>query len=282
MAKPSNRLSNTLLTTLFFLALALSIATTYMNIHHLSFFNLGANVITGAPSYSFGQTNLTINAVTSLSLFGANGTVLNFGSGYINSTCSAYVTDSNNTNISIYANGSILGAAEGRCGIGFNSVSSGFLIENTGNQNLSVGYVCTGNCTFLTFLGGGTRYGTNGLDIKVTNNVNAMQSGEDGGTDTAASCQGGGSFYRDSGWNITNATSYSQVAFSFGSGIYTAFAPSTSGNGHYLCGNSSNFPLAADNTRDAAVVDFNITIPADAPAASVRSSFTITFNGTSS
>ena len=185
--------------------------------------------------------------------------------------------------MSIYANGSILSdSGGGRCGVGFNSVSAGFLIENTGNLNLSVGYVCTGNCTFAAFLGGGTRYGTNGVDIKVTQNVDAAQSGEDGGLDTARSCQGGGSFYRDSGWNITNSSSYLVAPFGFGTGNYTAFAPSSSGSGHWLCGNSSSFPLAPDNTRDAAVVDFNITIPSDAPATSVRSSFTITFNGTSS
>ncbi len=273
--------SNTLLITLFFVALVLSITTTYMNINQISIFYLSTNPLTGAASFSFGQTNLTINAVTSLSLAGANGTVLNFGSGYVNATCDAFVMDSNNINISLYSNGSILGGAQGKCGVGFTSVSSGFLIENTGNQNISVGYTCSGNCTFSSFIGG-TRYGTNGLDIKITQNVDAGQAGEEGGTDVAASCQGGGTYYRDSAWNITNATTYTIAPFGFGTGIYTAFAPSTSGNGHYLCGNSSHFPLASDNTRDAAVVDFNITIPANAPATSVRSSFTITFNGTSS
>src|SRR3989338_3748965 len=121
MAKKTSNHSNTLLITLFFIALELSITTTYMNIHDLSIFNFGSDPLTGAASFSFGQTNLTINAVTSLSLAGANGTVLNFGSGYINSTCNAFMMDSNNINISLYANGSILGGAEGKCGVCFTS-----------------------------------------------------------------------------------------------------------------------------------------------------------------
>jgi len=271
-----------LIIVLLSIALILSLSGTIINLNRLHNTEYVFSGLTGAASFSYGFTNLTITSNTALSLFGGNGTTLNFGSGYINSTCNATAMDSNNINISYYANGSNLGA-NGRCGVGFSGVSTGFLIENTGNINVSVGYVCTGNCTHALFIGGARIYGTNGIDIKVTQNVDAQQSGEDGGIDTAASCQGGGSYYRDTGWNITNSSSYTGGALgSFGTGSYTAFAPSSSGSGHYLCGNSSHFPLASDNNRDAAVVDFNITIGADAPASGVRSSFTITFNGTSS
>src|SRR3989338_3553901 len=266
---------------LLLIALMVTLFGTAMNISHLLHAGWSFSGLTGAASFSYGYTNLTITSVTALSLYGGNGTTLNFVSGYINGSCNATSMDSNNVNLSFYANGSNLGA-NGRCGIGFSSVNAGFLLENTGNTNVSVGYACSGNCTHALFIGG-TRYGTNGIDIKVTQNLDAQQSGEEEGTDTAASSQGGGSYYRANGWNITNSSSYTGGALgSFGTGSYTAFAPSTSGSGHYLCGNSSHFPLAPDNNRDAAVIDFNITIGSDAPATSTRSSFTITFNVTSS
>ncbi len=260
-------------------ALIIILASTFFTFQKISSFDQTFDVITGAPSFSFGETNITVSSVTSLSLqTGGNGTAINFGTGYVNGSCSACFMDSNGVSSNWFGNGSNTSQSnQAVCCVSFTVPTSGFLLENTGNTNLSVGYTCSGNCTFGSFLGGVRSPGMGGLEIKVTSNNVAAQSGEDGGTDTATSCRGGGLLYRDSGWNITNSSSYvGGTAGGIGSGVYTSLTI-----GHYLCGNTSNFPLMADNTQDAAVIDINLTVLADAPGTSVRSSFRLTFNGSS-
>ena len=164
------------------------------------------------------------------------------------------------------------------CGTWNYSQTAGFLLENTGNVNISVGYTCAGNCTHLLFIGGSRAPGMGGLEIKVTANVAARQSTESGAADSVASCVAGGTYYRDFGWNITNSTSYSVAGLgSYGVANYT----SLSAAGHWLCGNFTHSPLVSDNSKDAAVVDINVTIPTTAPATGIESIFTLTFNGTS-
>ncbi len=229
--------------------------------------------LTGAAvSQGSGETNLTINAITSLSNQNA---LITFGSGRVNASCDYCIMDSNNINLSMYSNGSSL-SENGRCCVGFTPGGIGFLLENTGNTNVSVGYTCSGNCTFERFIGGTRASTMGGMEIKVTANSAASQSGEDGGLDSSASCQSGGSFFRDSGYNLTNSTSYSNAAFSFGAGVYTALMSV----GHWLCGNSTHYPLMPDNSKDALVVDVNISIPTTAVGTGVRSSLTLTFNAT--
>ena len=292
-----NNISNKTIVLLLVISLSITILTVVVSVSKLYGFGVVYTIFTGAPSFSFGETNITITSNTALSLIGGNGTVISFGSGFINSSCNFCQMDSNGINVSGYANGSNLTTAGNpsisACCTTFTVPSSGFLLENTGNVNLSVGYTCSGNCTFANFIGGtrgrfvgGT--GGSGLEFKVTPNSVASQGGEEGGTDTAASCGGGGTLYRDSSWNITNSSAYSSCPGGFSNtfnGNCTGFPTATYtslGTNHYLCGNSSNFPLMADNTQDAAVVDINITIVTDSGIGGGRSSFRLTFNGTSS
>lgn len=283
-------ISNKTIVLLLALALLITVASTIFTLQKLQGFDQTFSVITGAPSFSFGETNITISEVTSLSLQATgNGTVLNFGTGYVNGTCNACIMDSNGTSSNIFANGSNTSQAnQAVCCVSFTIPTAGFLLENTGNTNLSVGYTCTGDCTFATFLGGVRPPGTGGLEIKVTNNLVAAQSGEEGVLDTAASCRGGGILYRDSGWNITNSSAYTSCSGA-GGNIVTGNCTGTPAvtytmlqSRHYLCGNSSNFPLMSDNTQDAGVIDINLTVLADALGTGVRSSFRLTFNGSSS
>jgi hypothetical protein len=248
------------------------------------------SVITGAPSFSFGETNITVSSVTSLSLQAAgNGTVMSFGTGNVNGTCNYCQMDSNSISSNGFGNGSNTSqAGQAVCCVSFTVPTSGFLLENTGNNNLSVGYTCTGNCTFAAFLGGARSPGMGGLEIKVTNNLVASQTGEDGGLDTVASCRGGGTLFRDSGWNITNSSAYTSCSGT-GGNIVTGNCTGTPAvtytmlqSSQYLCGNTTNFPLMSDNIQDAGVIDINLTILTDAPATSGRSSFRLTFNGSSS
>ncbi len=283
-------ISNKTMVLLLALALLITVASSVFTIQKINSFDQTFNVITGAPSFSFGETNITVSSVTSLSLQAAgNGTVMSFGTGYVNGTCNACIIDSNGTSSNMFANGSNTSQEnQAVCCVSFTVPTAGFLLENTGNTNLSVGYTCTGNCTFGTYLGGVRYPGMGGLEIKVTNNLVALQTGEEGALDTVASCRGGGALFRDSGWNITNSSAYTSCSGA-GGNIVTGNCTGTPAvtytmlqSNHYLCGNSSNFPLMSDNTQDAGVIDINLTVLTDAFATGGRSSFRLTFNGSSS
>lgn len=274
-------ISNKTIVLLLSLALVITVASTIFTLQKLNSFDHTFSVITGAPSFSFGETNITVSSVTSLSLQAAgNGTVVSFGSGNVNGSCNYCQMDSNGTSSNGFGNGSNTSQAnQAVCCVSFTIPTAGFLLENTGNTNLSVGYTCSGNCTFAAYLGGARSPGMGGLEIKVTNNLVASQTGEEGGLDITASCRGGGTVFRDSSWNITNSSSYNGGALGgIGNAVYTPLTTI----GHYLCGNSSNFALMSDNTQDAGVIDINLTVLADAPAVGIRSSFRLTFNGSSS
>jgi len=276
-------ISNKTIVLLLAFALFITVASSVFTLQKINNLDQTFNVITGAPSFSFGETNITISSVTALTLGGNNGTLLNFGTGYVNGSCNACFMDSNGVSSNAFSNGSYTSdAGTATCCTTFTVPSTGFLLENTGNINISVGYTCSGNCTFATFLGGDRSAFpfSGGIDIKVTNNFVASQSGETGVVDSSASCRGGGTLYRDAGWNITNLTSYTIAGATagIGGGVYTAL----SNIGHYLCGNATNFPLMPDSSMDAGVVDINLTILSDAPALGIRSSFRLTFNGSSS
>lgn len=279
-------ISNKVMVLLLTFALVITIASTIFTLQKLSSFSQTFSVITGAPSFSFGETNITVSSVTSLSLASGNGTAISFGTGYVNGSCNGCQMDSNGISTNFFGNGSntTTNVNQATCCVSFTIPTSGFLLENTGNTNLSVGYTCTGNCTFATYLGGVRSPGMGGLEIKVTANTVASQTGEEGVTDTTMSCLGGGILYRDGGWNITNSSDYTgsgggSLNGTKGGGVYAPL----SNRGHYLCGNSSNFPLMPDNTQDAGVVDINLTILTESISnLGVSSSFRLTFNGSSS
>ncbi len=220
----------------------------------LNFTSFGAT-ITGAVTAS-GEANLTIASNTAIANQVAN---LNFGSGYVDSSCTECAMDSNSQH-----------NQTGTCCIGFINVSSGFLLENTGNTNLSVNFTCSGNCTAAQFIGTGASF-----EIKVTSNSVAGQSGESGAADTGISCANsyGGIAYK--GWNYSLAPGNDR---STPEGEYNSM---DSGAAAWLCGNATNHPLNGTNTHDAAVVDINVSIPSTISGSGVRKSATFTFNGVS-
>ncbi len=273
--------SDGFLLVLFVLALGVTVASSLVTLQNWGY--LGGNFLTGAAvTTAGGEANLTVNAVTSIT--NQNFTI-NFGSGYVNASCNFCSMDSNKTFINHFSNGSITSSLEGgrTCCVGFTQVSSGFLLENTGNTNISVGYTCTGNCTHVRYVGGTLAPDMGGLEIKVTAQSERQQYGESGGTDTAESCVGGGDLYSQlttNGWNISNRSAQGGNLDNAGKGdkVYVLLSP----RGHWLCGNATSYPLRADNTQDAAVIDVNVTIPHDAIGTGVRTSFNLTFNATSS
>ncbi len=282
-----NDISNRSIVALLAVALVITVIGTAVSVSKLDGLQNRYNVLTGAvtSSSSSGQTNITITSTTEITLGNSN---MNFGTGRVNATCSQCSMDSNRSVSNVYTNQSTVGgniATDDRnCCLSFSAVSSGFLIENTGNVNVSVGYTCAGNCTRSSFIGGSfagpiARGNSNGLDIKITPQVTRSEAGEQGTTDITASCVGGGTLYRDSGWNITNSSTYSQSGASYGAPAQTYLALSP--QGHWLCGNYTNSPLMPDQVKNAGVLDINLTVTNDALGTGVRSSLTLTFNATS-
>ena len=178
-----------------------------------------------------GTAQLTITSVTELT---NQVSSINWGSGYVNASYNNCTMDSEGT----------LGAG---C-VTFTAQTSGFLMENTGNTNLSVNY--TSDSAAAAFIGG-----TNPeFQLKVSPNSVEGQSGESSATDTVTSC-------------VNN----------WSPGTYTDITTA----GTYMCGNSTAagrlFRFEGD--RDAAVVDIRVVIPEDAPIEA--KSATLTFNGAS-
>ena len=131
-------LSNKIIFAILAVTLVIAGAGTFVNlgkIYGLSYFGL-----TGAATTSAGG-NATITISQSTSITNNFGNI-QFGSGFVNSSCSVCSMDSN---------GGITAAC---CGTFNQSNNKGFLLENTGNVNLSVNYTCSGSCTAATFIGG--------------------------------------------------------------------------------------------------------------------------------
>jgi len=191
----------------------------------------GLDELTGlAVTNSTGQAQLTVTSTTELT---NQLTSINWGSGYVNSSHTNCTLDSE--------------ATVGLGCVSFSSQSSGFLLENTGNNNISVNYTSDGDAS--TFLGGtGPQF-----NIKATPNSAASQSGESSTTDSVTSCN-----------NAWGASTYTSITTT----------------GIFLCGSGSTYPLSFEADRDAVVVDVQVLIPEDAPIAA--KSATITFNGASS
>ena len=215
--------------------LVITIVGTSLNISKL--YDLGSLGFTGAATTSAGgNATITISQSTSIT---NNFRTIQFGSGFVNSSCTRCVMDSN-------------GVFSTSCCGTFNQTNNlGFLLENTGNINLSVNYTCAGSCTADAFIGGTSP----GFEMKTTNNSFASQAGEVSTADTLGSCWNN----ETRGLNLSNN--------------YTTITAA----GNWLCGNGSIYPLSFTDTYDAFVVDLNVTVPSDAPTGSFLAA-NFTFN----
>src|SRR3989344_711146 len=231
-------ISNKTIFLLLLVTLLITLGGTIVSINKL-LSSEGYGIITSAAtSNATGTASVSISTTTSIT---NNAATIDFGSGYVNSSCSQCRMDSD------------VGQAGVTCCVSFNNVTSGFLLENTGNINISVNYVCAFNCTADSLVGGTKPM----FEIKWTANNVSAQSGEVGSLDTHASCGGRGKL---------NST-YENI----------------SAAGKFICGNSSaNYSLDFNNSQDAFVVDINLTIPVDAPFTNVARSAVFTFNASSS
>jgi len=228
-------LSNKTIFAILALTLVITITGTFVNLGKI--YDLGYLSLTGAAtSTAGGNATITISQSTSIT---NDFRTIQFGSGFVNSSCTVCNMDSNG------------GFSPSCCGTFNNTNNLGFLLENTGNINLSVNYTCAGSCTSASFIGG---TGPN-FQIRTTNNSFAAQAGEVGAADTVGSCWDNTFF----GLNLSN--NYTNV----------------SAAGNWLCGNGSIFPLGFTDIMDAFVVDLNVSVPSDAGTGSFRSA-NFTFN----
>jgi len=253
--------SNKSIVFLLAIALVITVAGTFVSVNQIT----DLQFLTGAAvDTAVGTTNLTIAATTSIII--ANGAgAIDFGSGFVNNTCSVCKMDT--------LNGTITG-----CCVNFNNVSAGgFLLENAGNVNISVGVICTGSCSGDEFVGNAsalsniTAWVVDAAADATTNSSGTSQIDSSGSRDTAASCTA----LEWNGWiaRFDNQSNTSPGNFS------VSF---TDGSGAWLCGNATSYPLEPDNTKDAGIFHLNVTIDALETGTGRQANITFTFNATSS
>src|SRR3989344_1859778 len=116
-------LSNKTIFAILAVTLIIAVTGTFVNLSKI--YDLGFLGLTGAAvSSDQGNATITITQQTSIT---NNFNDIQFGSGFVNASCTACVMDSNGTRASV-----------GCCGTFNMSNNLGFLFENTGNINLSV------------------------------------------------------------------------------------------------------------------------------------------------
>jgi hypothetical protein len=233
--------SNKTIIALLGVALLVTFVGTFFSVTE-TFDRISSNsLLTGAATdTASGTSTVTISSTTSLT---SQVATLAFGSGYVNSSA---------TECMMHTSGKHNLSASGSC-IGFVNLSDGFLLENTGNVNMSINYTCAGSCTGDDFIGG-----TSPAFELQTFGVNFDgQTGETGAADSSNSCAG-------QGFNGPNGT----------------LSPISAG-GDWLCGNNTNYPLDFTDTQDAIVVHLNVSIPTDAATGGGEQTATFTFNALS-
>ena len=238
------QLSNRSIVYLLVIAMAITLASTVLNVSKLGYVG---NMITGAATNtSVGTATLTVTSQTAVTMRVSS---IAFGSGFVNTT-SAVCTYCQSSTESGHASGNE------SCCSRFNNVTAGFFLENTGNENVTLNVTCSGSCTAAEFVNGTSPL----FQFRVVNSSDGASTGKtsnnsaDTTTDTTSSCSSG-----DGGWNYSS---------------YTAMAAST----FDLCGKNTSvaYFFGAQPTRNAVIMDILVKIPADAITASAKTA-TLTF-----
>lgn len=251
--------SNKTIATILTLALVITLSGMAINLNRLGAFE-GLDLFTSAAvDSSIGVSNLTITSTTSIT---NNYLEINFGSGRVNSSCT------------VCSMGTLYGKNYACC-LSFTNQTVGFLLENTGNVNISVGFTCTGSCTAATFVGSAANNAFFLSAVDSVANPGYAKISEVGANDTLKSCvlaaaDGG---YHFNGWKA----SAEQIN---GTGSNATLNVATTGG--WLCGNATSYPLSFDNTWDAGVVHINVTIDQAQVGTGGQQNVTFTFNATSS
>lgn len=258
--------SNKTIVALLAIALVVTISGTIISISKLSKLSGTVGILTAAATGgSGGNATVTIQSVTRISN-SAQNTSIGFGSGYVNGSGSCAVCRLDTNGI----------VDNSTCCVGFNTHVRGWLLENTGNENISVNWSCAGSCAPALFLGDGTNF-----EFKVTPNAIAGQDNEQGSlADTSNSCRGVqgtvAEVFANPGWNVTNATTSSTL---YPQANYVGITGASPGG--WLCGNASHYPFQPNDEQDAAVIDLNITLTPSTQGTGAAKTATFTFNAAS-
>ena len=237
------KISHNTLMILLVVAIVVTVVSTVINLRW--FETVPGSLITGqAVNTTTGTSTLTIQSQTSIM---NRVSAVAFGSGYINSTnaCSAGCTI--DTITGIYSGN------ETCCAL-FNNVTAGFLLENIGNENVTLNMTCSGSCTAATFIGSGTNPV---FQFKTDNLSDSTNKTGDSVTDTSGSCNSGGG-YNYSDWTTMAASTFDLCA--------------TSG--------STDYWMNYVDLSDALRVNLKVTIPSDVDSSSQQTA-TFTFGARS-
>lgn len=233
------QVSNRTILSLLVVALVITVLSTGITIFKSSGNNFS---LTGAVTDT-GVTSVTVTATTALI---NQVPQVNFGSGYVNETATSCGLVSNGTSEEV-----------SNC-VSFTNITQGFVLENTGNTNVSLNWSCSGNCTASDLIGG-----TNpSFLIRFQTASTAYdQSNQDSANDTVASCGG-----------FLLNTTFGEIG---GEGTES---------GEWICGDDSgqNYSLDIASSADAILMDFNLTIPEDATTGAGQQNATFTFTATAS
>jgi hypothetical protein len=154
-----DNISNRALAILLVTAIIVSLGTTVYTLNKVD----KRNYLTGKLSTDIGKVNLTVESTISIVLRGL--TVMDFGKGYVNSSC-PYVTYAN---LTVKENGY---TDTGDCWTSIsgtlpNTPTQPFRIENDGNQNVTLAISCPAADTFFSGYVGGNLHN---LSFKQRNN----------------------------------------------------------------------------------------------------------------
>jgi hypothetical protein len=246
-------ISNKTIVSFLVVALVITLASTIINISKISGMD---NLITGAATNATtGTATLTVASQTEVTL---QVTDIAFGSGYVNTTTAGCDSCELST---------LGGPAPGNasCCSEFNNVTAGFLVENTGNENVSLNMTCEGSCTAAAFINGtgpSFTFGVTNSSDGATDGSASNNSG-DSVTDTSGSCGSG------NGWNYTTNP-------------VTTAGTDMAATTFDLCGSNGSTEYYFDSTgpSDAMIVDIRLVIPDDA-ITNAQQGVNLTFGATS-
>ena len=236
-------ISNKTIAVLLLLVLAITISGTFVSISRLLSFQESDWITGAAVNTTTGTSTITVLSITQITNRVSN---ISFGTGYVNETNGTAVCPSCNMDTIT----GILAGNRSCCAL-FNNVTQGFLLENTGTENMSVNVSCSGSCNSSDFINGTSPL----FQFKMTNGSDALNNSADSVVDTSPSC--------GNGWNYSEWTNVNASNFD-------------------LCGTSGAtlYPFEKNSSADAAVFDIKVKIPPDSRTNALQTA-TFTFSGTS-
>ncbi|MBI2668503.1 hypothetical protein HYX14_01545 [Candidatus Woesearchaeota archaeon] len=232
--------------------MGITLIGTIATISRLGYIERSYGVVTGALPGSQNGTGTSTLTVIAFAAISNDFNTIQFGSGYTNNSGGGPCVMATNNKAGTSTSGMIFSNVT-TCVSFNNSNDKGFLLENTGNVNISVNYTCSGSCIATTFIGGATSDGFPFFELAISPKTVANHSTpEVGSNDTAMSCGNrfnNGSSGGNGGNFERNNSNINQSYFNVSVG------------GQFLCGSAAEYPLESVDTQDAFVINLNVSLP---------------------